>query len=322
MRKLLILILILTTLSSPAHASSACDIPISKVSKEKFKVLFVNFSDYPETDISGVYRALDPIKDYYAYNSYNKAKIILDVHPSWINMPNTAISYNINGGNANAFVQDVVSRVDAKIDFSKYKGVIVISNPMAIEVDLNIATNVSADGKALSGFFMGADLFSGGLNSWFVAAHELGHSFGLVDLYNHFTQDFNFIYDLSIMSNAGHGTGFLGYERLKMGWIGSKEYKCISDDTSIKLSNLNASKGLKLGVIKLSDSSYLFIESRNRKGVDYMLSSPGIIVYTLDTNIPNGSGPIRLVGVVEKNSSISYKHITISNKNKIDISIN
>jgi M6 family metalloprotease-like protein len=318
MKKLIVVVsLLLSFVGSPAWADSICGVETSKAPKvAKYKVLYVNFADQPSLPNSygqGLVEAIDPIIDYYQTVSYNKTKIVLDPYKEWVNLPNVTSAYNLRGRvDVTSFANDVISRVDGNIDFSKYKGVIILSNPMATELNANVAFNVNFDGKALGGFFMGSDLFSKGLYSYFIAAHEMGHSFGLIDLYANNGTSFEYIEDYTIMSNAMRGTGFLGYERLKTGWIAKKDTKCISDNTSIKLSAIDAKNGLKLGVVNLG-SEYLFIEYRPRRGQDFQISNPGILIYSVN------NGHVQKIGVLQKNNSLSYKNVHIKYDKKVSI---
>lgn len=318
MKKIIItLSLLLSFIASPALADSVCGLETGKAPKTaKYKVLYVNFSDQPKLDNSygkGLVDAIKPIVEYYKTVSYEKTKIVLDPHKEWVNLPNVTSAYNLQGRvDVTSFANDVIGRVDGDIDFSKYKGVIILANPMAYELNANVAFNVNFDGKALGGFFMGSDLFMKGLYSYFIAAHEMGHSFGLVDLYGGNGASFEFIEDYTIMSHAMRGAGFLGYERLKIGWISKKDVRCISGDTSITLSALDAKKGLKSGVVNFGDE-LLFIEYRPNRGLDSNIANPGILIYSVN------NGHVQKIGVLGKNDSLSYRNVHINYNKKVFI---
>jgi M6 family metalloprotease-like protein len=320
MKKLIVVLcLMFSFIGSPVWADSTCGVETSKAPKiAKYKVLYVNFADQPSLPNSygiGLVDAIDPIVDYYETVSYGKTKIVLDPHKEWVNLPNVTSSYDLRGRvDVTSFANDVIGRVDGNIDFSKYKGVIILANPMAYELNANVAFNVNFDGKALGGFFMGSDLVGKGLYSYFIAAHEMGHSFGLKDLYGGNGASFEFIEDYTIMSHAMRGAGFLGYERLKTGWIGKKDVKCISGDTSIKLSAIDAKKGLKMGVINFGQEN-LFIEYRPRKNLDYNITSPGLLVYSVN------NGHVQKIGVLTKNGSLSYNNVHIHYSKNVTIKI-
>jgi len=312
-------VLLLSLFVSPAAAADICGVETSKAPKTaKYKVLFVNFSDQPKLDSSygvGLVDAIEPIIDYYETVSYGKTKIVLDPYKQWVDLPNVTSAYNLQGRvDVTSFANDVIGRVDGNIDFSKYKGVIILANPMAYELNANVAFNVNFDGKALGGFFMGSDLFMKGLYSYFIAAHEMGHSFGLVDLDGGNGASFEFIEDYTIMSHAMRGAGFLGYERLRTGWIGAKDIKCISGDTSIKLSALDAKKGLKMGVVNFGQEK-LFIEYRPKRGLDSNIANPGLLIYSVN------NGHVQKIGVLTKNGSLSYKNVYIKYNKNVTIKI-
>jgi hypothetical protein len=154
MKKLIVVLcLMFSFIGSPVWADSTCGVETSKAPKiAKYKVLYVNFADQPSLPNSygiGLVDAIDPIVDYYETVSYGKTKIVLDPHKEWVNLPNATSAYDLKGRvDVTSFANDVIGRVDGNIDFSKYKGVIILANPMATELNANVAFNVNFDGKA------------------------------------------------------------------------------------------------------------------------------------------------------------------------------
>jgi hypothetical protein len=106
----------------------------------------------------------------------------------------------------------------------------------------------------------------------------------------------------------------LGYERLRTGWIGAKDIRCISGDTSIKLSALDAKKGLKMGVVNFGQEK-LFIEYRPKRGLDSNIANPGLLIYSVN------NGHVQKIGVLTKNGSLSYKNVYIKYNKNVTIKI-
>ncbi|KAK7950952.1 uncharacterized protein PG986_006680 [Apiospora aurea] len=48
-------------------------------------------------------------------------------------------------------------------------------------------------------------------------------------------------------------------------------------------------------VVATSGTTLLVAEARTQNGVDDMLCGPGVLLYTVDTNMPSGHGPVRVV---------------------------
>ena len=150
-------------------------------------------------------------------------------------------------------------------------------------------------GKGQVGTFNAALLVSG-WGSTGVWVHELGHSlFAFEDLYL-FNQNSETSRSIEIevplrwdlMADAFRGN-FIEWNKFLMGWIYDSEVRCLTDQKSSihYLSTSDTSKDSKLLTINLAPGVTLGGESR--------ISTPnssGLLLYTVNTNISHGQGPI------------------------------
>ena len=156
----------------------------------------------------------------------------------------------------------------------------------------------------LNGVFM-----LGGFGDAAIWAHELGHAlFAFEDLYL-FSQPLNqrtglenvpLMWDLMADANK---LQLLEWNRLLMGWLTGSEIRCLSDQKSTVhyLSEYNTSKDPKLLTINLAPGVTLAAEPRNSYN-----SVKGLLLYTINTYVPHGQGPIIAQSVlVEKGQTKS-----------------
>jgi len=144
--------------------------------------------------------------------------------------------------------------------------------------------------------FANIALMSGGLTQSSLYVHELFHSlFGLEDLY--LSPDFGgpsvtisdygtpAIWD--IMSD--NIPSLLNWSRFLMGWLRDTEVRCISDQSASThyLTSFGNSAEPKLTLINLADGVTLAAEVRDNG------NEKGLLIYTIDTYIQAGQGPIK-----------------------------
>lgn len=132
--------------------------------------------------------------------------------------------------------------------------------------------------------------------------HEVGHLFGLPDLYP---------YDgteskagcWSIMSDIFHAVSFLGWHRHKTGWLAPSRVMYIAESTPAwhtTLSPLSGAGGMSLMVLSADDVR------RPTKVFAVELAQPvlgsngeswgeGVLVYTVDATIPTDSSPVAMI---------------------------
>jgi hypothetical protein len=137
---------------------------------------------------------------------------------------------------------------------------------------------------------------------------------GLADLYNFnavtdaltdpdersaFELQFKYMGLFDLMNYAGGpGVELTAWNRWLLNFITDDQIRCLPDSESVThLSPVEIAGGIKGAVIPLSSTQALVIESRRALGFDKGLGreSEGALVYKVDTTIPNGMGPMRVI---------------------------
>ena len=162
---------------------------------------------------------------------------------------------------------------------------------------------------------------------WKVLAHEIGHNFGLADLYS--------VTDTETMNNymgktigpfdimgslSAKGNELSYWSRWLLGWLDDSQVACVANlqtAQTIELSPVSTDdKGTKGIVIPTSTSTALLVESRKAEGYDSTLSPDevGLLVYKIDTKIGSGNGPIAVIPKVNQYSNVAFSRELHDNK--------
>jgi M6 family metalloprotease-like protein len=175
-----------------------------------------------------------------------------------------------------------------------------------------------------------------------IIAHEIGHLFGLIDLYdyqwqvdnptNDWLRQFKFtgIYDFMNWANAsdwGDNRDMLAWQRYLLDWITDEQVRCVDRATSSVTTHLLApshedSPEHKMVVVPLTNTSALVVEVKDRN-LYCIACNGGVYTYVIDTAIYNGQGPIRMVrpehsqmdlfqdAYLKLGQQVTYENITI-----------
>ncbi|KAF4495273.1 hypothetical protein FAGAP_8602 [Fusarium agapanthi] len=152
---------------------------------------------------------------------------------------------------------------------------------------------------------VGTDAFAGwGTKSWKVLAHETGHTMCLADLYPF--EDLGLGYYVGGWSAMGDLSGiapdFFAWDKWRLGWLNDGSVDCVSErgttQHTLNPLELNTSdNGVKAVVVAVNQTSALVVEARTSEGLDSGVCAPGVLLYTVDTSIKTGYGPIRVVDI-------------------------
>lgn len=300
----------------------------------RIAVLFVDFSDAVATRTpQNVFAIISPTAEsFFRAISYGRMNLILQPSLVWRRMSKPTSGYGWNALTFNlhrAYIQEALD-LAASVDFSQADGFAIISNP-----DLGALNNgpafvaspgfgVTAGGKTLlNGSTSGRDLLAWG---GFWLNHEMGHTMGLPDLYAYSGSAHRFVGGFSIMGLiSGHSREFFGWERWLLGWIDDVQVSCAAQGTSeFTLSPVERTGGTKIVVVPTGTTSAVVAESRRAEGYDTngTLAS-GVLVYFIDTAVPNGGGVLKVLPIndadaskasatLQPGASLSFSGVTVT----------
>lgn len=319
--------MIFIVLANSASANS-CEIPflyenVKTTGNFKYKVIFLKYLDSP-TYLKGspkTYFNKQDFKEaetYFSKASENRARIKFEPVMQWFTMPKNFSEYSALGFDPNwqtkeeSFLLDAYSLVDPVVDFSDSDGTIFISDRSRGRSVLAYAKFIAVDGKKL-----GTVAFNEG--GGYQLTHEILHNLGLRDLYRHggFTSNNNANHPVkhySIMGKYYNGTNPLAYEKFLLGWLSQKSVKCqVAGMQSYNLSPLDKKGGTKLIVVPISASEVLTVEYRRSQGVDKYIDIEGVLVSHINSDIPSGQLPIRLLNKSKplKKGKVVFNNISV-----------
>lgn len=306
------------------------------------KVIFVDFLDAPATETpQQVFSRISPgAPDFYKAVSYDRMNLELEPHFVWLRMSKPSTEYMFERGLTfdahRAYVQEAITLADAEVDFSDVQAVYVMANPEAAAISygpgftpVDKSSGIPVDGNTITnGATSGFDLKDWGF-LWL--NHEAGHTLGLVDLYSYAINTSNydeihrFVGDFSLMGYiAGRAPEPLAYERWLLGWIDDNQILCQpTGNETTTLSAIEKAGGTKAVMVPTGPTSAVIVESRRALGYDSNLIKPGALVYSIDTSISTGQGPIQVFPVKDNDpyrdqsplavgESVTVGNVTIS----------
>jgi M6 family metalloprotease-like protein len=143
-----------------------------------------------------------------------------------------------------------------------------------------------------------------------VLAHEVGHTFGLPDLYNASIWDRGYEADNLVGAWFLMGTGSLNpgglgtipahpsaWEKIHLGWIDSSQVVCRLSGTQVVVRLNSTESGVGVIVLKIgSGATYLLAEFKKRTGYDSGLPyEGGLVLYRVNESEVTGRGIIKVV---------------------------
>ena len=318
-----------------------------------FKVLFAKSSGSTvanEKSAQDLYKKLQPEIVSSFYNQVSNGsiqKIQFEPYYSWIEFDKLESLKDAAGDEIKlvesewrTFVSKTLETVESQIDFTNSDGVMIILDPNSSYLRLGYAMTdeFTVDGKKISNVVMlGRAYVQVGLRSPYLVIHELGHLFGLPDLYSYIdafrtNQDStDTVAYFSVMNKAAvGGIGYFGWEKYILGWLDDPQVICHkAGEVMGNLVPLTKTIGLKMIAVPISSSQVLVVENRTKEGIDKMIPNPGIIAYVVDSSIESGKNPIKVLNdkkPIKIGSSIIYDNVKIEvlkkkGKNNVKVSV-
>ena len=96
---------------------------------------------------------------------------------------------------------------------------------------------------------------------------------------------------------TGTAPDLFAWHKWKLNWIDDNQVRCIADAGKSRhlITPLEKSGGVKMVAVRLNGTAALVIELRTKRGLDRDSCSEGLLFYTINTAVPSGSGPIRVI---------------------------
>jgi M6 family metalloprotease-like protein len=291
--------------------------PYSGNGKQKHYFAFVGFRDYlpPESPRQIMERIGNHAPSFFKKNSYGKLRIQIYQNQDWVFLPRTGDSLQFLQGEGGfdshlEAIRAGLAAINPEVDLSKYDGFHIVfgADPNLIKKGTAVWNSVKgmelvADGRKFSKV---STYTIGGLEDWGakapeVVTHELGHTFGIPDLYSYLdnTSEYSsihrFVGHFDIMGFvAADSPSFLTWNRWRLGWLKNKQVVCLKRgvSTSVDLDpiNLGSKNGKKLIAIRIDRKTRLVVEYRPL-GTDPSQTRAGLLLYH-STDKAGGQGGI------------------------------
>lgn len=316
----------------PHEGTTNYDHFIRPAGKIQAVMIFVDFPDAPRsTENTRTLRELLPryVDTWYREASYNRCSLELTVIPNWFRMPKPAKEYDLakvrqGNGKQYEYITDATRVSHKSLARSKYQIVYVVAAKAAgfpacwaLSVPagngIRVGDHEIRHAVSIGNMWQSVDPIAGALGA---LAHETGHVHGLPDLHDYrllpaglwkpgqvdaVVQEASVKYaaNWDVMSLAKSPfVGFLAWHKWKLGWITDAQIKWMDltskagSATLVALEHPQAerSKSHRAIVVRTGDSTAYVIEARHPPDPRHH----GLLVYSINSTVPNGSGPIQV----------------------------
>jgi hypothetical protein len=279
-------------------------------------IVFVEFEDRRavETDRRKLQKVSKRVSDFYAQMSEGGIEFEWLTHETAIRVDKSVATYSAGTrGNIGAaqIIVDVQSSLRREIEIDKLDFVLVVTPSTTLKSEISNSVTYLNRGKGIVNSVILASDFWITQGNWQIVAHEVGHAFGLLDLYSleaarlisegraSYLDQFKFMksYDLMNWPNSS-SPSFVMWNRFQIEPALSSRIICFKEQLkNYNLISINSSMaGYKAILVPLMSSRVLMIEARDALGVDANIgiSDLGVITYVVNPMTESGKGPIRI----------------------------
>ncbi|MBW1599346.1 peptidase M6 [Streptomyces sp. JJ38] len=270
-------------------------------------VLMVDFPDIPARSAAAERAAFftDPAADFLARSSYGRYRPRFAPTDGWVRMPRPWSAYGIGRRVPTAtmkrYVQDAVDAAQGRgTGFAETDLLLVVADdnvPASPAVSqARTFAELDVGGRSVTAAALvfgreqdGADWQRGNFT------HETLHLFGLPDLYNAARgASVEFAGAWDPMSVAAR-SDLLGWHKWKFGWLRDADVGCLPDGGTWLLRPVGSAEGGSIAVVRTGESTALVAEARTRTGPDSGICTEGVLLYTVDSSVRTGHGPVRVL---------------------------
>lgn len=274
---------------------------------------FVFFVDFPDADANGTNaqevhdNVVPKAKEWLRTSSYGQLSLDITADTSqFYRMPEPASAYNWTSITAEMhakYIEDALAAYGKALPEMDVLYVMAAPTAQALpnsQTSFFRPTTRSGDMVATKAVTTGIDVYE----SYKVFAHETGHTLCLPDYY---PTDYEnplgyYVAGFSIMGDhREQAPDHFAWDKWRMGWLPDTAVDCVSQKgtTTHVLTALESTpgRGTQAVVVAASDTQALVAEVRTKSGVDDTLcgDASGVLLYTVDTLVPTGQGPVRVL---------------------------
>lgn len=269
-------------------------------------MVFVDFPDAPARGrVADTAAAFDGAADWLRESSYGRVDLQISEVRRWFRMPHPSTFYPYNrdftAADHQIYVRDAVRAADPWVNFKGYDLYYFVANPEAEAISFSPTfifgpdSPIHADGATVSlGTTFGADIASWGFK---VLDHETLHTFGLPDLYAFTGDQHRFVGGWDLMGDIlGQAPDVHAWFKWQLGWLAASQIACIDlpSTTELDLSPLETPGGRKAVVLRTGAERVTVAEYRTKLGEDGPACSTGVLIYTVNSAVGTGRGPVRV----------------------------
>ncbi|WP_433056613.1 M6 family metalloprotease domain-containing protein [Dactylosporangium sp. CS-033363] len=273
------------------------------------KMIFVDFPDAPANGpTTALYQQVVPGgQQFFSTVSYGKLSLQVDADTSrFYRMPRASTAYGWQRGLTyeahRQYIADALAAVGRSTSFRGDQLLYIVPTRAASAISFSptfMGAITAGDGTSLGKTVtFGQDIWNAGWGLK-VLAHETGHAMGLPDLYAFSGSDAHrFVGGWDLMGwIPGPSPDRFAWHKWKANWLAWDQVGCVTapgrfTDTVTPVEQAGA--GRKMTVIKTGATTVLVAEVRSRQGVDANACTTGVLIYSVDTAVASGNGPIRV----------------------------
>jgi hypothetical protein len=279
-------------------------------------IVFVEFENRRAlySDFKILSKVSKKVSEFYSDMSEGEIWFNWHAHQEVIQVGKNTNTYRANfQGNAGValIIEDVQKILARDIDIHEMEYLLIVTPSTTLSSELSTSIAYLDRGVGIvNSAILASDFWNAG-GDWKIVAHEIGHGFGLLDLYStasaqlvstgkaSLSSQFEFMksYDLMNSPNA-RSPSFVMWNRFQLVPSLSSRIICYqSDIVRYRLVSINSTEsGFKAILVPLSDLKLLMIEVRDDIGMDAKIhnSDLGVITYTISLETKSGKGPLRI----------------------------